>query len=441
MRKPSTTRQDMLKVATHRHVGETFLVEETMKQEVAKAKLVRKVWLMFVTVFVVLLGACSQQPTPTTSEELAAQGTCFYNPSSWGVKTIKSSSSPRTDVALNVEVGPYGSVYVQGYTYGDVVSEGNDSGESFLYKYNSVGCIVWKTRVGVTSSRFEDLVVDSQGYAYVLGSRRNGDLHDQYLTKLSLNGNHLWIKKVKGDGLSSHLEISPLGYLVIVGVEENHYFVAYYNSAGNLIASLKDDRENGFIIDFTVDANGKMYIVGEGDNNTNSTNDDTFLDVYNASFSLLGRKDFGWDRAEKVTVDSSGNIFVSSFDVHDGSGYHLSKFSPALAQVWSDPSAGRIDALTVDSAKNVYIGADDVHPDTIIRKYPGYPTASFWTRVINSINGVRDVRVRDIATSGSYIYVVGQKRESSGSWDDHPAYYEFPIDGFVIRYDLNGNQR
>jgi hypothetical protein len=66
-------RPQSIVTSTNQHLWQTFSMEETVKQEAAPSKLVRKLWLMFVTAFVLLLGACSQQPTPQASEDLEPQ--------------------------------------------------------------------------------------------------------------------------------------------------------------------------------------------------------------------------------------------------------------------------------------------------------------------------------------------------------------------------------
>jgi hypothetical protein len=81
---------------------ETFSMEETVKQEAATAKLVRKFCLMLVSAFVLLFSACSQQPTPQASEDLEPQ----FIPMTWkqlgsALDVTPASNSRQPSLAVN----------------------------------------------------------------------------------------------------------------------------------------------------------------------------------------------------------------------------------------------------------------------------------------------------------------------------------------------------
>jgi hypothetical protein len=122
------------------------------------------------------------------------------------------------------------------------------------------------------------------------------------------------------------------------------------------------------------DASGDVYIVGT--TRPSSANADMLTVKYNASGVLQwavtyngpGNND---DEASAITIDRSGNVYVTGTSVYlssNGSGMVLStiKYSSAGVQLWATNSqigavSSSPSAITVDGSDNVYITGNEVN--------------------------------------------------------------------------------
>ncbi|KPL02941.1 MAG: hypothetical protein AMJ90_04485 [candidate division Zixibacteria bacterium SM23_73_2] len=147
----------------------------------------------------------------------------------------------------------------------------------------------------------------------------------------------------------------------------------------------------------------------------------------------------GYDKANALTVDSSGNVYVTGYS-YGGSetsyDYATIKYYPNGDTAWVRRYNGPADgtdaahALAVDRFGNVYVtGASDgsgTKSDfTTIKYYPDGDTV--WVRRYNGAANSWD-DAKTIALDGSgYIYVAGD------SWGTHEDY-------LTIKYDPDGNE-
>jgi hypothetical protein len=75
-----------------------------------------------------------------------------------------------TDGAIAVAVHPNGTVYVAGYTHGDLQGAGKGDSDVFLRKYSATGDVLWTRQFGTPEEEFPaDLDTDPDGAAYIVG--------------------------------------------------------------------------------------------------------------------------------------------------------------------------------------------------------------------------------------------------------------------------------
>ena len=108
----------------------------------------------------------------------------------WGVTGVSSANSFGSGVAI----GPNGSIYITGTVDGSVtfgsISTSNPDG-MFVAKFSPSGQPLWAKTGGSGQSNLGglDIIVDSNGYAYVSGTNYLGADFDAFVAKISIDGN------------------------------------------------------------------------------------------------------------------------------------------------------------------------------------------------------------------------------------------------------------
>ncbi|MBP8695902.1 MAG: SBBP repeat-containing protein [Syntrophobacterales bacterium] len=330
-----------------------------------------------------------------------------------------------------VAVDASGNVYVTGWTAGDLDGETNAGGSDiFLMKYNSSGAKQWTRLLGTTA---EDagwgVAVDGSGNIYVSGTTRgnldgethSGGTYDTFLAKYNSSGTRQWTRLL-GNGTETYaytVAVDGSGNALVAGHTRGTFdsesnagmtdiYVAKYNSSGTrqwvrMLGSARFD----YCYGVATDSSGNVYVGGSayGDFDGYANNDATWMseDIFVAKFNSSGTKQWsvfhggaGNDVASGLAVDSSGNAYV--FGNTDAA---LDGFTPAGSH------------------------------DLILIKYDTSGTRQ-WTRMLGTTAGdcARSVAVD---TSGN-TYMTG---DTSGNLDG--ATNSGGTDGFIVKYDTNGN--
>lgn len=261
--------------------------------------------------------------------------------------------------------------------------------------------------------------------------------------------------------------VSGVTGIVLPGQTKQGGYDAYYrkyNSAGNeiqtnefgipsVLNSLSYD--SAYNHGVYVDAAGNVYMTGYTYHSVTlpsySSDEDAYIRKYNAAGTIVWTKRFVTgsknEQLEKITTDSSGNIYVSGYSGYPSNAV-LRKYSSSGDQVWVEEfiSANNTftDAqdLTVDGTGNVWIcgytgGALSGQTaiggnDSFIRKYSsagslGF-TKQFGTALDDQANGIT-------ADPSGNIFVCGF---ASGTLSGQAS--SGKLDAYVKKYDTSGNE-
>jgi hypothetical protein len=247
------------------------------------------------------------------------------------------------DGAYGIAVDGRGNTYIAGTTESYAGLDGNPSAggpDVFLAKYDSSGIKQWTRLLG---SSWNDLAygvaVDRSGSIYIIGytggnlyGQANAGEGDAFLMKLDSSGTRQWTRLLgtPGEDHAYGVAVDGSGNIYITGYTEGSLdgntnagyrdaFLAKYDSSGTkqwteLLGTSGDDYANGV----AVDASGNIYIAGHTggnlDGNPSAGAADAFLAKYDSSGTkqwarLLGTS--GDDEGYGVAVDGSGNIYIA----------------------------------------------------------------------------------------------------------------------------------
>ncbi len=262
----------------------------------------------------------------------------------------------QNDYGQSIAVDGSGNVYVAGMsnvTWGSPVRAFSTNGsfyDAFLAKLDSSGNLVWNTFLGGTGG--DDyaygVAVDGSGNAYVSGMSVatwgspvrafGGGSTDAFVAKVSSSGTLTWNTFLGGTSseYGNGVAVDGSGNVYVAGssytaatwgspVRANsggdEAFAAKLNSSGALtwntfLGSSGNDYGQGI----AVDSSGNVYVAGYGNATWGtpvraySSGNDGFAVKLSSSGALtwntfLGGS--GWDQANGVAVDGSGNVYVA----------------------------------------------------------------------------------------------------------------------------------
>ena len=233
-----------------------------------------------------------------------------------------------------------GNVYVTGYTHGGLDGITNSgSSDIYLMKYNSSGTKQWIIQLGTSSTDIgRDVSVDSSGNIYVAGFSEGG---------------------LDGNTNSGNADI----------------ILMKYNSSGIKqwiiqLGTSSEEKAGSVFVDLTGNVYMSGYTYGGLDGNTNSGDMDIILVKYNSSGTKQWTSQHGtssFDIGKDVSVDSSGNIYVTGHTVggldgnlQNGNGdLFLMKFNSSGTKQWTSQlgtsSIDAVSGMSIDSSGNVFI--------------------------------------------------------------------------------------
>ncbi|MFX1513079.1 MAG: SBBP repeat-containing protein, partial [Promethearchaeota archaeon] len=340
------------------------------------------------------------------------------------------------DRANALAVDASGNVYVTGDSHG--------SGTYFDYatiKYDPAGNEQWIARYngpGNGYDRATALAVDASGNVYVTGDSKGSgsslDFADYATIKYDPAGNEQWIVRYNAPGDSrdeaTAIAVDASGNVYVTGESTvgwmdadyvtikydpagNEQWVARYNGPGNW-----NDKATAL----AVDASGNVYVTGE------STVGGTDVDYATIKYDPAGNEQWiaryngpgnGYDSATALTVDASGNVYVTGYSegIETASDYVTIRYDPAGNEKWVARYNGpgnwndEATALAVDASGNVYVtgyseGIETAY-DYVTIKYNRAGNEQWIARYNSPGNGIDSAFALAVDASGN-VYVTGE---------------------------------
>jgi uncharacterized delta-60 repeat protein len=336
-------------------------------------------------------------------------GQSFSAGSSWDFATIKYSSagvplwtnrfsgppsSPDVPVAMVTDAN--GNVFVTGYSY-----LGGGGGDYVTIKYSEAGAALW-TRyyngTGDGTDAASAIALDASGNVFVTGASGGGigALADFATIKYSNDGVALWTNRFNGPGNSDDepqaIAIDASGNVFVTGFQTGSgsffdFATIKYSNAGvplwtNRYAGLVTGTDVANAV--AVDTNGNVFVTGYSGNGFST--DYATIKYSSAGVPLWTNRYNGpannSDLAKAVTVNTSGNVFVTGYSRTSSNTYHYSTiaYSGAGVALWTNRNHGAGSnpqyadaALAADRNGNVfmtgYAFSSDSDYDYLVLKY------------------------------------------------------------------------
>jgi uncharacterized delta-60 repeat protein len=363
-----------------------------------------------------------------------------------------------SDQARSIAVDDSGNVYVTGASTG--------SGTSLDYatiKYNSSGIQQWVQRYngpGNSSDEASSIAVDGLGNVYVTGFSSGSGTGSDYATiKYNSLGTELWVQRYNGPGNSSDeassIAVDGLGNVYVTGFSSGSgtgydYATIKYNSSG---VQQWVQRYNGpgnnadYAFSLAVDGSGNVYVTGESWSGSTFNTGDYATIKYNSSgveqwVQRYNGPGNGWDVSFSLTVDASGNSYVTGWSYVSGANYDYAtiKYNSSGVQQWVQRYNGPGNdgdaaySIAVDGLGNVYVTGGSIgsgtSSDYATIKYNSSGVQQWVQRYNGPGNGIDQANSIAVDPLGNNVYVTGSS-VGSGTSDDYAT----------IKYNALGNQQ
>jgi hypothetical protein len=367
------------------------------------------------------------------------------------------------DIPCAIAVDNGGNVYVTGASYvWDPPILGD--GDYLTIKYDHAGDSTWvKHYDGLWHA--DDcpigMIVDSHNNVYVCGYSMGMDATYDYVTiKYNSSGDTVWARSLNGPwgdhDYPSSFTVDDSGNVYVTGHTtcawtSQNYMTIKYSSVGDSVwmrlynhTANEDESAN----DIAVDNDGNVYVTGKSwDHATrydyatvkyDSSGNEVWVTRYNGVSDST-------DIAEAITVDTSGNVYVtgSSFVSDSAPDIVTIKYSGDGDTVWTryyDGSGGRGDyptAMAIDGAGNIYVIGRSVeaNADYCVIKYDSDGN-ELWDAHYNGIGNSSDVAHALAIDESCNVYVTGESN-GSGTFSDFATvkYDRYGNEVWTIRYD------
>ncbi|KKM75449.1 hypothetical protein LCGC14_1390130 [marine sediment metagenome] len=270
-----------------------------------------------------------------------------------------------------------------GYIYvgGETNSFGTGDYDLFLIKYNAFGDEIWNiTIISAGNDGFQALALDSSNNIYILGYSFSGVFpnidQDTFLFKFNSSGNLLWQTMWGGSDrdYGSDILIDSLDNIYIAG-DTNSYgagssdvFIIKYNSNGTkLWESIWGGTDSEDCSKIAFDSEENLYITG---GTRIGSYKSIYLVKYNNSGSIkwesIWSRGFTGDNSYDMLIDSSDNIYITGSTTYWSSNVRsvvLIKFNNRGDELWWKSWRGISwgydsiygEVLALDSVENIYI--------------------------------------------------------------------------------------
>lgn len=313
------------------------------------------------------------------------------------------------------------------------------------------------------------IAIDNSGNVYVTGSSILSGMFEDYCTiKYNTSGVQQWVRTYNGTGdasdLARSIALDNSGNVYVTGVSSGSgmdfdYCTIKYNSSG-VQQWVRIYNGPGNYIDaassVAVDNIGNVYVTGK------SSGSGTSYDYCTIKYNSMGGQQWvqrydgpvnGNDYAYAITVDNSGNIYVTG--VSDGgtitnSDYCTVKYNSLGVQQWVRRYDGPgnnndyANAITVDNSGNVYVtgssdGGAGTSTDYCTIKYNSTGVQQ-WVKRYSGSGNSSDIAYSIAVDILGYVYVTGQSFFSGTGPDYYTIKYSSTgVQQWARRYNGTGN--
>ena len=364
---------------------------------------------------------------------------------------LATLGSTISDSGMGIGVDSSGNVYAAGHSYSS--TENSDS--MLIVKYNNSGVIQWQRNLGKSGSGEygESIAVDSSGNAYVVGYSQSGGSggNEILIAKYDTDGNIQWQRTLGGsnyeDGRSIAVDSSSNVYVVGVtqstGSGSNDFIIAKYNSSGSIQwKRALGGSSSDFAYGISVDGSGNAYVTGYT-TSVGSGSRDVIIAKYNTSGSIQWRRVLGGtdsDTGYGISADSSGNVYVTGSTSSTGSSspdIFIVKYNTLGSIQWQNYLSGAISdvgrGIKVDDSGNVYVvgysyPGSAVSNEWLIAKYDSDGNLD-WQRYLGGTSS--DIPESITVDSSGNVYVAGYTA-STGAGSNDLLIAKLPSDGSAI---------
>ena len=290
------------------------------------------------------------------------------------------------DAALDIASASNGSVYVSGFTDGNLDGQSNNGQrDAFFTKYNFDGTKAWTRLIGTAANEYswaittgnDGSVYGSSATPLTIDDQTVAGDYDALIAKYTSDGVKVWTRLLGSTGQENASAIASShdgsGSIYMAGHTTPGHpnlddqtnnggpdaYIAKYNPDGTrawtrLLGTSSDDYASALISG----SDGSVYVAGSTDGNLDGQVKDTpYIDAFISKYNSDGSKAWtrllasnGEEGAGALTVGSDGSIYLAgatsgNLDGQTNNGSwdaFLSKYNPDGTKVWtgSAPSSG-----------------------------------------------------------------------------------------------------
>lgn len=311
--------------------------------------------------------------------------------------------SGKSAEAYGIAIDSSNNIYVSGYA--NITSRGE---QWLIAKYNSSGVIQWNKHVGPSGAgsadRCRGIAVDSSDNIICVGTIQSSPAYQEeaVVAKFDSSGGQLWDRKLDGSGndeyrsvaVDSSDNIYAVGGSASGSSGDKDFLVAKYNSSGTIQwKKILGGSSLEYADGVALDSSANIYMIGRTYSSAGATGD-FLLAKYDSSGTFQFDKVLGGtgiDNGKGVTVDSSGNVYVTGDSTSVGPSSYSSvvvKYNSSGVVQWQNVfgGSGRGDsnAIALDADGNVYfcgydktVGAGDEEGMLVKVRGDGSGTGTF----------------------------------------------------------------
>jgi subtilisin family serine protease len=355
------------------------------------------------------------------------------------------------DMAADMFVDNSMNIYVTGTS----VASANSSFDLVVLKYNSNGQLQWTQYYdnGGSPDPYDagtSIIGDNNGSIFVTGGSFGSNTLSDYVTLRlnSSNGNIIWSQRydyAQLNDLASKIQISGNQVVVSGGSQitlvPNRYELATLTYDKNSGALLSTRRSSGSatsgtdeIYDITVDDSGNFYLTGSVVNSSTGHDlavyklDDELNIVWQQTWDGYGNDDKG----QGIKLDSQGNVYVAGYtkSTSEGDNFAILKYSNSGSLIWNREYNGEANSndrarqLVIDANNRIYVTGEARNTSHSDYQTVGYtPNGDIFAQTsFDGPEGLDDKPSAVALDLDGNLIVVGQS-QVQGGWKNYTVKY------------------